>query len=175
VSTEGKGDGRSKAAIGLISAFAGIVLGFLVGIVTDQTKEFVERADSCYQALVQHELGMQKVPRFINDMSDHQDVDRFNAAAAEWNNDVVETARDVSNKCPIDPAKPEYLDGQTVKQFQALSAQVQACEGQTCDVGGVISLKDMIIVDVRDLQTEANKVKDWGLVRRCRYAVTHLY
>lgn len=173
--SEETGGGPSKKIVGALSAIAGVVVGFVVAVATDQTKEFVERADACYGALEKHEQGLQKAPRYMDDLRNRQDPDRFNTAAAEWNSDIVETDEEVASKCPVAGNKNEYLQTDTVSQFQKFSSELEACSQVPCDTTTEIALKDNCVSQVRQLQDQANKVKEWGVIRRTRYALTHLY
>lgn len=176
---EGRETGVSGANLWapIAAAVVGAFGGFIFGIGTDQVDAYVNRADSCYDALVHPRAGIREVPVYIERLREG-DV----GAQRQWNTEVHDAYNGVLNKCPFGESRNEsaklsdneYLQAADMREFLRLDMAVDACT-TGCDsevlaqsVSGASSAS-MVLMD------QANTVKDWSVAHRCKYVLTHLF
>lgn len=168
VSTEQAAD---KPKIGLVGVVITALIGFFFGVASNQVTDFVKRADGCYDALSQYGVSMisnwNKLFTITHDP--HSSSAQVYEATEKWNTLIQPPQFKVMNKCP-------EINRHDFAGWKASVDQVFACHTDpSCSPAKADAYRDSVFSSSTKLLHEAQDVSEWGLVRRAKYEVTHLY
>jgi hypothetical protein len=168
VSTE---QAATKPKIGLVGVVITALIGFFFGIASNQVTDFVKRADDCYDALSQYGLSMisnwNKL--FATTHDPHSSSAQVYAATEKWNTLIQPPQFKVMNTCP-------EINKRDFAGWKASADQVFECyTDPSCSPNKADTYRDSVFSSSTKLLYEAQEVSEWGLVRRAKYEVTHLY
>jgi hypothetical protein len=155
-----------KSKISLLGIAITALAGFFFGIGSNQVTDYVKRADDCNDALSQYTVGV--ASKFVT-LSDAE----HDPSKSQAQRDTALSEHGVDPR----PLRSEYLNSDEVKQWRARVYKM----GFSCFWASKCSHQDAwsyaaLVVDSTDpLLYEAREVSQWGLVRRAKYEVTHLY
>jgi len=172
-STEQAAKGRK---IGLLGIVITALVGFFFGMGSNQVTDYVKRADDCYDALLQYEAGLTSLVTLLGTVQDRKATDdKTNAAIAQINTLIVLPHVKIKNKCPIEGSS-EYLNSEDVNRFNASWTSLSdGCLASECSQDNASTYQLAAENLAAKLEGETHVVSQWGLVRRAKYEVTHLY
>jgi hypothetical protein len=153
------------------------LIGFFFGIASNQVTDFVKRADDCYNSLSQYKAGVTQFGTIMDVMDDPNRTQQENDSAIQKYNKVIMIPTIVVyNKCPV-KGRLEYISKNDVEAWNRKNDDLEDCFGapSQCSPTRAYSLSGDADESADPLIRQANNVWEWGLVRRAKFVVTHLY
>jgi hypothetical protein len=179
-----KADSTSRKVIAAVFGPVGLIaalLGFLLGIASTQVSDYVKRAGDCAEALEQYATGVAGnfgYTYYTNHDPNASD-DKKAAVTSKYVAQVDAPHDKAVAVCPLDLTRDtEYLDGNTVKDFHAVYEIMDKCVqwiGCPQDSDNILAIAETAISSAKALTKEALGVPAWGLGRRTKYVVMHMY
>jgi hypothetical protein len=172
-----------KPKIGLLAIVITAIVGFFFGIASNQVTGFVNRADDCDAALSRYVVGIEAdshlAYREIR-TPDRTDQQREDALAKFFSG--ISAPYDIAvSKCSLD-GPDEYLNKDEAQAFMSHYKDLLTCtfygsadDQYPCSLEKWQRIHDEALDSTSALSSQASNVSQWGLVRRGRYAVTHLW
>lgn len=166
-----------KSKIGMIGILITALVGFFFGIGSNQVTDYVKRADDCSGALSEYYIGVLNFPTLSGTVHDQSLTDdQRDAAGGEYNTLIISPHNKITIKCPIDGSL-EYLNSDERDRFKASFKKLsEGCfKASECSQDNAYSYTVATTKSAFTLASEATKVSQWGLFRRAKYELTHLY
>lgn len=170
-------EATKKSQINLVGILITALVGFFFGIGSNQVTDYVKRADDCADALAQYVTGVNGNFNILSiKMHDHALApDQIAAAGQQYVDRIVVPRLKISEKCPV-RGSSEYLISDDVNRFKASSGKLEDCfNANECSDSDVGSDEFSAMGSALKLEREALVVSQWGLVRRAKYVIMHLY
>jgi hypothetical protein len=139
--------------------------------------DYVKLADDCVDALGQF---LTDLPHFapLSDTFHDQalTIKQRNDAGYQYMTLIVVPHVKILAKCPVN-GHSEYLNSDEVNRWHATFDKLgDGCFlASECSWDNAISYTKTAAQSTANLQTQAFQVAQWGLVRRAKYEITHLY
>lgn len=170
-------DSGKKARIGLLGIIITALIGFFFGIGSNQVTDYIQLARDCSDALSKYSLGVQSHYLELYD-TNHESVlprDQLYAMASLYNNAIAGPSVKIRNDCPMND-RSGYLQNDDVNRWNADYKKLSDC-WITADCSRLTASEDQYesVDSTVKLQEQARVVPQWGLLRRAKYEVTHLY
>jgi hypothetical protein len=160
-----------KSKIGLLGIAITALVGFFFGIASTQVTDFIKRADDCYDALSQYGLAIasSSFKTFNTTHDPHASSDQVDEAIAQWDTVIQSPTFKVQNKC-------RELNKNDFSQWKISATKFAKCYmDSACPLDKSYTYQDSVVSLTSKLLDEAEGISKWGLVRRAKYEVTHLY
>jgi hypothetical protein len=169
----------TKSTTIIVTAF----IGFMFGIASNQVTSFVNRADDCDAALSRYFGGIEadshlayreiRTPGRTDQQREDALAKFFSGTTAPYDTAV--------SKCSLD-GPDEYLNKDDAQAFMLHYHDLLTCtfygsaeDQYPCSLEKWQRIHDQALDSTSPLSRQASNVSQWGLVRRGRYAVTHLW
>lgn len=172
--TERAAKGRKVGLVGIVIT---ALVGFFFGIGSNQVTDYVKRADDCVDGLSQF---LADLPHFapLSDRVHDQALtpDQHNDAGYQYETLIVVPHIKIVAKCPVNDSS-EYLNSNEVKRWNATFDKLaNGCFlASECSWDNAVSYVETATESTSNLEEQALQVARWGLVRRAKYEITHLY
>jgi hypothetical protein len=166
-----------KPKIGLPAIIITALVGFFFGAASNQVSDFVKRSDDCIEGLEQYIVGVSanSMPAIYAEHGTNSTAAEKTNKAYKYINLVDAPYYKILAKCPVN-GHIEYLDRNTVKDFKSHHDQMENClEVQGCPNDDPATVVQDLLNSAQTLLKEAEEVPNWGLYRRAKYLVTHMY
>jgi hypothetical protein len=174
-----------KAVFSPIGALIAALVGFLLGIASTQVSDYVKRAGDCAGALEQYTTGVAANfgPTYYINHDPDASADKQLDLTSKYVAGVDAPYDKAVAICPLDQSRgTEYLDENKVKDFLTSYGRVDKCikwtgcpEGRPEEDDNLLHIAEAAISSAKALTKEAQEVPAWGLVRRTKYVVMHVY
>jgi hypothetical protein len=174
-----------KAVFSPIGALIAALLGFLLGIASTQVSDYVKRAGDCAEALEQYATGVAGNfgPTYYINHDPDASSDKQLELTSRYVSQVDASYDKAVATCPLDQSRgTEYLDENKVKDFLTGYGRVDKCikwtgcpEEHPEEDDNLLHIAEAAISSAKALTKEAQEVPTWGLVRRTKYVVIHIY
>lgn len=168
----------STPKIGLPAIIVTALVGFFFGIASNQVSDFVKRSEDCVEGLEPYLIGVEN--NFLPAVSVLHDPNSSVKQKTDID-DKLAALVDVPYykilaKCPVTRRHTEYLDSYAAKRFLQNRDKMMDCltvhgcptDDQTTVIAAELRSGDTLL-------NEAEEVSNWGLLRRAKYLLTHLY
>lgn len=148
------------------------LIGFIFGIASNQISGFVNRADDCYDALTQYETNVSQFPILTTAVHDQGlTLDLRDAANSQYNTLIAVPSSKIMNKCAI-----AGINATDLKHWEASDDDLADCLARpACSRSDASNDAVAAAISAMQLSSEATKISQWGLLRRAKYVVAHLY
>lgn len=163
--------------IGLVGIVITALVGFIFGIGSNQVTDYVKRAGDCVDALGQF---LSNLPHFapLSDTVHDKTLspDQRNDAGYQYESLIVVPHIKIFAKCPVN-GDSEYLNSAEVNRWNAIFDKLgDGCFlASECSWDNATSYVETATDSTGNLEMQALQVAQWGLVRRAKYEITHLY
>jgi hypothetical protein len=171
---------KRTAKVGLLGIVITAMVGFFFGIGSAQVTDYIKRADDCDDAFSQFQIGLDSNFTLLSDTVHDQALapDKQVAAGQQYNSLIVLPIQTIAIKCPVRDYydNSEYLNRNDVKGWNNSIKNLGDCfEASECSDDKANSYVRDVDKWVLNLERQTHQVPQWGLVRRAKYVVTHLY
>lgn len=148
------------------------LIGFIFGIATNQVSDFVKRADDCYDALAQYETNMAQFPTLAGAIHGGSVAEEQGSPATfQYNNVIGLPSSKILNKCAI-----AGINTADLKRWEASDDRLPEClVAAACSPGEASDRTIAATLNAAQLAHEATTISQWGLLRRAKYVIMHLY
>jgi hypothetical protein len=166
--------------IGLLGVVITAMVGFFFGIGSDQVTDYIKRADDCDDAFSQFEIAIDSNFGLLSDTIHDQTLppDKWAATVQQYNSLIWVPLLKIATKCPVRDYynNTEYLNKNDVKDWNNSIKNMGDCfNANECSHDKANSCVSDLDKWIDILERQIHTVPQWGLVRRAKYVVTHLY